>query len=124
MPFLVITVESAFRTVDREIEEAATVDGASTQRVFRSITLPMIGPALLAGTVLAWARAIGEFGATITFAGNLEGNTQTMPLAVYSALESDRDSAIALSIMLIVIAVAILVSLRGYYLPARANQRT
>lgn len=123
MPFLVITVESAFRTVDREIEEAATVDGASTQRVFRSVTLPMIAPALLAGTVLAWARAIGEFGATITFAGNLEGNTQTMPLAVYSALESDRDSAIALSIMLIVVAVAILVSLRGYYLPARANQR-
>lgn len=124
MPFLIITVESAFRTVDREIEEAATVDGASTIRVFRSITLPMIAPALLAGTVLAWARAIGEFGATITFAGNLEGSTQTMPLAVYTALESDRDSAIALSIMLIVVAVAILVSLRGYYLPARTARRS
>lgn len=116
LPFLVITVESAFRSVDRDIEEAAAVDGASTQRIFRSITLPAIAPALVAGTVLAWARAIGEFGATITFAGNLEGVTQTMPLAVYQALESDRDSAIALSIMLLIVAVAILVSLRGHYL--------
>ena len=121
MPFLVITVESAFRNVNRDIEEAASVDGASTFRIFRSITLPLIVPALIAGTVLAWARAIGEFGATITFAGNLEGSTQTMPLAVYAALESDRDSAIALSLMLLVVAVAILVSLRSHYLPGRKS---
>jgi molybdate transport system permease protein len=121
MPFLVITVESAFRNVNRDIEEAASVDGASTTRIFRSITLPLIIPALIAGTVLAWARAIGEFGATITFAGNLEGTTQTMPLAVYTALESDRDSAIALSLMLLVVAVAVLVSLRRYYLPGRKS---
>jgi molybdate transport system permease protein len=121
MPFLVITVESAFRNVNRGIEEAAAVDGASTIRIFRSITLPLIVPALIAGTVLAWARAIGEFGATITFAGNLEGSTQTMPLAVYAALDSDRDSAIALSLMLLVVAVAILVSLRSYYLPGRQS---
>lgn len=122
LPFLVITVESALRTVDREVEEAAAVDGATTTRIFRSITLPAIAPALVAGGVLAWARAVGEFGATITFAGNLEGSTQTMPLAVYTALESDRDSAIALSIMLLVVAVAVLVSLRSYYMPGRRTR--
>jgi molybdate transport system permease protein len=92
--------------------------------IFLRITLPLVFPAFLAGITLTWARAIGEFGATITFAGNLEGTTQTMPLAVYTALESDRDSAVALSIMLLVVAVAILVSLRGYYLPTRAERAT
>ena len=119
MPFLVITLEGAFRSQDREIEEAAAVDGATSRTIFLRITLPMVLPALLAGITLTWARAIGEFGATITFAGNLEGTTQTMPLAVYTALESDRDAAVALSIMLLTVAVAILVSLRGYYLPTR-----
>lgn len=119
MPFLVITLEGAFRSQDREVEEAAAVDGATSRTIFLRITLPLVLPALIAGITLTWARAIGEFGATITFAGNLEGTTQTMPLAVYTALESDRDSAIALSIMLLVVAVAILVSLRGYYLPTR-----
>lgn len=122
LPFLVITVEGAIRSVDRDIEEAAAVDGATTARILRSITLPSIAPALVAGTVLAWARAIGEFGATVTFAGNLEGSTQTMPLAVYTALESDRESALALSIMLLVVAVAILVSLRSYYMPGRQSR--
>lgn len=119
MPFLVITLEGAFRSQDREVEEAAAVDGASPRIIFSKITLPIVAPALIAGITLAWARAIGEFGATITFAGNLEGVTQTMPLAVYTALDVDRDVAIALSIILIVVAVAILVSLRGYYLPQR-----
>ena len=122
MPFLVITLEGAFRSQDREIEEAAAVDGATPRMIFLRITLPMVLPALLAGITMTWARAIGEFGATITFAGNLEGTTQTLPLAVYTALESDRDSAMALSIMLLVVAVAILVSLRGYYLPSRAGK--
>lgn len=124
MPFLVITLEGAFRAQDREVEEAAAVDGASPRVIFTKITLPLVLPALLAGITLTWARAIGEFGATITFAGNLEGVTQTMPLAVYTALDVDRDVAIALSIILIVVAVAILVSLRGYYLPRGDRQRS
>jgi molybdate transport system permease protein len=119
MPFLVITLEGAFRSVDREVEEAASVDGAGPRTIFWRITLPLVGPSLLAGTVLCWARAIGEFGATITFAGNLEGTTQTMPLAVYTALEQDRDTAVALAVLLLVVAVAILVALRGSYLPRR-----
>ena len=80
------------------------------------MTVPLIAPSLLAGAVLCWARALGEFGATITFAGNLPGVTQTMPLAVYSALESDRSAAIALSVLLLGVCVAVLVALRGYYL--------
>lgn len=124
MPFLVITLEGAFRAQDREVEEAAAVDGASPRVIFTKVTLPLVLPALLAGITLTWARAIGEFGATITFAGNLEGVTQTMPLAVYTALDVDRDVATALSILLIVVAVAILVSLRGYYLPRGDRQRS
>lgn len=124
MPFLIITLEGAFRSQDRDVEEAAATDGASPRQIFFRITLPLVLPALLAGITLTWARAIGEFGATITFAGNLEGSTQTMPLAVYTALESDRDSAIALSITLLVVAVAILVTLRGYYLPGRSAKVT
>ena len=83
MPFLVITVESAFRQQDTRYEEAARTLGASRWYVFRRVTLPAIRPGLVAGAVLAWARALGEFGATITFAGNFPGRTQTMPLAIY-----------------------------------------
>ena len=116
MPFLVITLEGAFRSLDRRYEEAATTLGASSWTVFRRITLPLVGPSIVAGAVLCWARALGEFGATITFAGNFPGVTQTMPLAVYTALESDRSVAIALSIVLLVVCVAVLVALRGRYL--------
>lgn len=123
MPFLVITVEGAFRSMDRDILEAAAMDGASARTAFTRVALPAVAPSLLAGTVLAWARALGEFGATITFAGNLEGSTQTMPLAVYSALESDRDVAIALSALLLAVAIGILVALRGNVLPGRAVAR-
>lgn len=119
MPFLVITLEGAFRSLDRDILEAAAVDGATALTAFLRIALPVSAPSLLAGTVLAWARAVGEFGATITFAGNLEGVTQTMPLAVYAALESDRDTALALSAVMLAIALGILVALRGNYLPRR-----
>lgn len=123
MPFLVITMEGAFRSVNHEIEEAAMVDGASARQVYWRITLPLVAPSLIAGTVLAWARAVGEFGATITFAGNLEGVTQTMPLAVYTALESDRELALGMSVLMVIISVGILVALRGYYLPGqRANR--
>ena len=81
--------------------------------MFRPVTLPMIGPSLAAGALLAWASALGEFGATITFAGNLQGRTQTMPLAVFVALEQDRDIAIALSLVLVVVSLAVLVALRN-----------
>jgi molybdate transport system permease protein len=116
MPFLVITVEGAFRAADRGFEEAAATLGASRLTVFRTVTLPLIGPSLVAGAVLCWARALGEFGATITFAGNFPGRTQTMPLAVYLALESDPEAAVALSLVLLVVSVAVLVGLRGRWL--------
>jgi molybdate transport system permease protein len=116
MPFLVITVEGAFKAADRGYEEAAATLGATRLTVFRTITLPLIGPSLLAGGVLCWARALGEFGATITFAGNFPGRTQTMPLAVYLALESDPDAAVALSLVLLVVSIAVLVGLRDRWL--------
>ena len=116
MPFLVLTVEAALRAVDRRPEEAARTLGAGSWTTFRRITLPAIRPALLAGTVLAWARALREFGATITFAGNLPGTTQTAPLAVYRALESDPDRALVLSLVLIGISFAVLLGLRDRWL--------
>nr|MBA2625529.1 molybdate ABC transporter permease subunit [Acidimicrobiia bacterium] len=97
MPFLVLTVEGALRGADRRYEEAAATLGAGPWTVFRRVTLPLIAPSVGAGAVLCWARALGEFGATVTFAGSLQGRTQTMPLAVYQALERDRGAAIALS---------------------------
>jgi molybdate transport system permease protein len=116
MPFLIVTVEGAFRTADRGYEEAAATLGASRLTVFRRVTLPLIGPSLVAGSVLCWARALGEFGATITFAGNFPGRTQTMPIAVYLALESDPEAAIALSLVLLAVSIAVLVGLRDRWL--------
>ena len=121
MPFLIITVEGAFRASDRGLEEAAATLGATRLTVFRTVTVPLIAPSLLAGAVLCWARALGEFGATITFAGNFPGRTQTMPLAVYVALESDPDAAVALSLVLLVVSVAVLVGLRDRWLSAGAS---
>jgi molybdate transport system permease protein len=113
MPFLVITVEAAFRSFDQRYEDAAATLGASRLVVFRRVTLPLVAPSLLAGAVLAWARALGEFGATITFAGNIQGRTQTLPLAVYLAREGgDASEAIALSLVLLVVSLAVLVALR------------
>jgi molybdate transport system permease protein len=112
MPFLVVTVEGAFQGLDRRYESAAATMGASRLTVFRRVTLPMIGPSLRAGAVLAWARALGEFGATVTFAGNLQGRTQTLPLAVFVALESDRDTAVAISLVLVAVSLVVLVALR------------
>jgi len=116
MPFLVLTVEAAIRSADRELEEAAATLGASGAVVFRRVTLPLVSPSLLAGSVLCWARALGEFGATITFAGNFPATTQTMPLAVYNALEVDPAQAVALSLVLLVVAVAVLAALRDRWL--------
>jgi molybdate transport system permease protein len=118
MPFLVVTVEGAFRAADPGFEEAAATLGASRLTVFRRVTLPLIGPSLVAGAVLCWARALGEFGATITFAGNFPGRTQTMPLAVYLALEADPEAAIALSLVLLLVSVAVLAGLRDRWLRA------
>jgi molybdate transport system permease protein len=116
MPFLVITVEAGLRSADQRYEDAAATLGASRWTTFRRITLPNAMPAVLAGAVLCWARALGEFGATVTFAGNLQGRTQTMPLAVFVALESDRDAAIALSLVLIAVSLAVLIPLRDRWL--------
>ncbi len=116
MPFLVITVEGALRSADQGFEEAAATLGARRMMVFRRITVPMIAPSLGAGAVLCWARALGEFGATITFAGSFPGQTETMPIAVYYALENDPDAAIALSLVLLLVSVIVLVSLRDRWL--------
>lgn len=118
MPFLVVTVEAGLRAMDRRYEDAAATLGASRWMIFRRVTLPLIAPSLGAGMALCWARALGEFGATITFAGNLPGRTQTMPLAVYLQLETDPASAILLSLILLAVSVAVLVALRGRYLGA------
>jgi len=116
MPFYVIGVEGALRGMDSRYEEAAANLGAGRLRVFRRITLPLIGPSVAAGAVLAWARALGEFGATITFAGNIAGRTRTLPLAVYLELESDQHAAIALSLVLLAVSLAVLVLLRDRWL--------
>ena len=112
MPFLVITVEGALRNLDARFEGAAATLGASRWRVLFRVTLPMILPSLAAGLALTWARALGEFGATITFAGNLQSRTQTLPLAVFVALENDRDTAIALSLLMVVVSLGVLIGLR------------
>ena len=112
MPFLVITVEGALLNLDRRYEEAASTLGARRWTILRRVTLPMIAPSLVAGLVLTWARAFGEFGATVTFAGSLAGRTQTMPLAVFVALQSDREAAIALSLVMVVVSLAVLLALR------------
>jgi|tagenome__1003787_1003787.scaffolds.fasta_scaffold20962285_5 molybdate transport system permease protein len=112
LPFLVLSVEGALRASDRRYEEAASTLGARPVMIFRRITLPLIGPGIAAGAVLAWARALGEFGATITFAGNFPGTTRTMPLEVYLALETDPGSALLLSVLLLGVSVTVLALLR------------
>lgn len=112
MPFLVITTEGALQNMDRRYEGAAATLGAGRWTVMRRVTLPMIWPSLAAGMVLTWARAFGEFGATITFAGNLQGRTQTLPLAVYVALESDREVAVTISLLMVFVSLVILTALR------------
>lgn len=120
MPFFVLTVEAALRSVDPGLEEAARTLGASPWRVFRRVTLPLVRPSLIAGAVLCWARALGEFGATITFAGNLAGHTQTLPLFVYVKLESgDAGAAIVLSLLLLFVSAGVLLALRDHWWPAR-----
>lgn len=116
MPFLVIAVEGALRGADGRYEEAAATLGAGRWTTFTHVTLPLVAPGLAAGAVLCWARALGEFGATITFAGNYPGRTQTMPLAVYLALETDVQAAVVLSLVLLTVSVAILAGLRDRWI--------
>jgi molybdate transport system permease protein len=118
MPFLIITVEAALRSMDGRYEEAAANLGAGRWTTFRRVTLPMISPSVVAGTALTWARALGEFGATITFAGDIQGRTETLPLAVYLALQGNEHVAIALSLSLLAISIVVLVSLRGRWMGA------
>lgn len=118
MPFLIITVEAGLRALDGRYEDVAATLGAGRWLAFRRVTLPLLRPSLGAGMALCWARALGEFGATITFAGNLPGTTQTMPLAVYLQLERDPDAAVVLSLLLLLVSIAVLVALRGRYLDA------
>jgi molybdate transport system permease protein len=116
MPFLVVTLEGAFRTADRGLEEAAATLGASRARIFTRVTLPLVVPSLVAGAVLCWARALGEFGATIVFGGNVSGSTQTMPTLIYTAFEHNPQDAVALSLPLMLVAVLILGALRDKWL--------
>jgi molybdate transport system permease protein len=121
MPFLVISVEGALRAVDARFEDAAATLGADRWTTFRRVTLPMVAPGVAAGAVLCWARALGEFGATITFAGNFPGTTQTMPLAVYLALQSDPEAAIVLSLVLLGVSLGTLLLLRDRWLGRAAT---
>lgn len=117
LPFLVISVEGALRTAGTRFETVATTLGAGRWTVVRRITLPLVMPGLVSGTVLCFARALGEFGATALFAGNAAGITRTMPLAIYTAFNGagvTQDSAIALSLLLVVVAIAILLLLRSW----------
>ncbi|WFE67590.1 ABC transporter permease [Micromonospora sp. WMMD714] len=118
MPFLIIAVEGALRGADHRYEEAAATLGAGRWTTFTRVTLPLVAPGIAAGAVLCWARALGEFGATITFAGNYPGRTQTMPLAVYLALETDLEAAVVLSLVLLTVSVVILAGLRDRWITA------
>jgi molybdate transport system permease protein len=118
MPFLIIAVEGALRGADSRYEEAAATLGAGRWTTFTHVTLPLVAPGIAAGGVLCWARALGEFGATITFAGSFPGRTRTMPLEVYLALETDLQAAIVLSLILLAVSVAILTSLRDRWITA------
>lgn len=112
LPFLVISVEGALRTSDSRFDEVAATLGASRWRTFLRVSVPLAGPGVASGAALAWARALGEFGATITFAGNAPGVTRTMPLQIYTALQADADAAILLSVVLLAISIAVLLLLR------------
>ncbi|MFH8615613.1 ABC transporter permease [Streptomyces sp. NPDC017979] len=124
MPFLVISLEGALNGLRPEYEETAASLGASPVRVFCTVTLPMVAPGLIAGAALTWARALGEFGATITFAGNLPGVTQTLPLQVYLLLQDDPAAATSVSLLLLAIAMAVLIALRGRWTGGGSADRT
>jgi molybdate transport system permease protein len=117
MPFFVVTAEAGLRSVDRRYEDAARTLGASRATTFRRVTVPLVGPSLAAGAVLCWARALGEFGATITFAGD-SPRTDTMPLQIFLTFQDDPGGALVLSLALIVVSLAVLIGLRDRWLGA------
>ncbi len=117
LPFFVVTVEAALRQAGDELDEAAATLGAGAWATLAHVTLPTIRPALAAGTALAWARALGEFGATLTFAGSFPGRTRTLPLETYLALERNPEAAVAISLVLMAVALAVLVTLRDRWMP-------
>jgi molybdate transport system permease protein len=112
IPLVVLAVEAGLRSVDVRLEQAASALGASRGFAFRNVLLPLLRPQIVAGAILAWARALGEFGATITFAGNLAGRTQTLPLAVYQAREIDPEGAVMVSLLLVAVSLFVLVAMR------------
>ena len=117
-PFFIVVMESAFSQVDASTTWAARTLGAGPWRTLLKVNIPILWPSLIAGTVLTWARALGEFGATITFAGNSPGSTQTLPLAIYSSLESGKDAAVSLSFLMMAISFVVLISLRHRWMTA------
>lgn len=121
LPFFVISVEGALRATNQDYDVAAATLGADRWTVFRRVTLPLALPGILAGLVLGWARSLGEFGATITFAGNFPGTTRTMPLAVYTALQRDPQAAMVLSVVLLLVSVAVLALLRDRWFEQAAR---
>ena len=118
LPFVVLTVEGGVRAADAGLEEAAAACGAGPWFAFRTVSLPLLAPSLVAAALLGWARALGEFGATITFAGNVEGRTRTLPLAVVTELQSDGDTALGLSALLVGVSLVVLIGLRDRWLGA------
>ena len=115
-PFFIRSARTGIAGVDRDLEDAARVDGASERQLFRSITMPLAGTALAAGLVMTWARSLGEFGATIMFAGNVQGRTQTLPLVVYSEFQSGGlDSSIAAAAILVLAAFGVLLAVRVFH---------
>lgn len=112
-PLFVRAATAGFTSVSREVTDAAQLDGASPWQAFRHVILPLTSPVLVGGALMTWARALGEFGATIMFAGSLPGRTETMPLAIYAEFERDLDSSIGLAIVLILASAAVLVLFRS-----------
>jgi molybdate transport system permease protein len=124
MPLVVLATEAGLRSIDIRYERAAAALGAPSGYAIRRVVLPAVAPQVAAGAVLAWARALGEFGATITFAGNIQGRTQTTPLAVYLALETRPEGAIALSLVLLAVSIVVLVMLRDRWYPSVSLKQT
>lgn len=116
LPFFVLAVEGAMRSLDPRYDDIASTLGATPTRTFSRVVIPQVLPGIAAGAMLAWARALGEFGATITFAGSFPGTTQTAPLAVYQALDVDQDAATALAVIMLLVCVVVLAALRGKWL--------
>jgi molybdate transport system permease protein len=116
MPFVVIAIEGALRSADPDFDAAAATLGASRWTTFRRVSVPLAMPGIVAGMVLGWARSLGEFGATITFAGSYPGRTQIMPTLIYETRQSDPDAALTLSLVMLLVSVGVLVALRDRWL--------